>query len=169
MSEWLMGQLALIAVLGIAAQWLAWRMKLPAILLLLLVGLAAGPAAEAMGLGRLLDPDKALGPLLPPAVAQDPSAIARFNDEVRLARQVSHPNVCRVYDLGEVDGAPYISMEYVDGEDLGTLLSRIGRVQAGPPRPPPRRRSCPRCRSRWRHWGRREAMRPGSSHGRRVP
>ncbi len=49
-------------------------------------------------------------------------------NELRLARQVTHPNVCRVYDLGEVDGAPFISMEYVDGEDLQSLLTRIGRM-----------------------------------------
>jgi len=49
---------------------------------------------------------------------------------VRVARQVSHPNVCRVYDIGEVEGQPYISMEYVDGEDLRSLLRRIGRLPA---------------------------------------
>ncbi|MBC7928410.1 MAG: serine/threonine protein kinase, partial [Bryobacteraceae bacterium] len=43
---------------------------------------------------------------------------------------VSHPNVCRVYDIGEAEGLPFISMEYVDGEDLGTLLQRIGRLPA---------------------------------------
>src|SRR5207302_9046426 len=48
--------------------------------------------------------------------------------EIRIARQVSHPNVCRVYDLGDVEGQPYLSMEYVDGEDLGSLLRRIGRL-----------------------------------------
>lgn len=65
---------------------------------------------------------------LPEAMARNPAALARFYNEVRIARQVSHPNVCRVYDLGEVDGAPYLSMEYVDGEDLGSLLRRIGRL-----------------------------------------
>ena len=54
--------------------------------------------------------------------------LARLNSEVRLARQVSHPNVCRVYDVGEADGAPFLTMEYVDGEDLGSLLRRIGRL-----------------------------------------
>ena len=44
-----------------------------------------------------------------------------------MARQVSHPNVCRVYDIDEVDGATFLSMEYVDGEDLASLLRRIGR------------------------------------------
>ena len=54
--------------------------------------------------------------------------LERFHGEVRIARQVSHPNVCRVYDIGEVGGATYLSMEYVDGEDLGRLLRRIGRL-----------------------------------------
>jgi len=65
---------------------------------------------------------------LPVEMARDEMILARFRNEVRTARQVSHPNVCRCYDLGEVDGAPYISMEYVDGEDLSTLIKRIGRL-----------------------------------------
>ncbi|HYO82915.1 MAG TPA: serine/threonine-protein kinase [Bryobacteraceae bacterium] len=63
---------------------------------------------------------------LPPAPSQD--AIERFRGEVRLARSISHPNVCRVYDIGEVAGQTYLSMEYVDGEDLASLLRRIGRL-----------------------------------------
>jgi hypothetical protein len=55
-------------------------------------------------------------------------ALARFRNEVRIARQVSHPNVCRVYDIGFVEGQHFISMEYVDGEDLASLLRRIGRL-----------------------------------------
>jgi serine/threonine-protein kinase len=47
---------------------------------------------------------------------------------VRIARQVTHPNVCRVHDIGQVEGQHYISMEYVDGEDLASLLRRIGRL-----------------------------------------
>ncbi len=65
---------------------------------------------------------------LPEVAARNPAALARFYNEVRIARQVSHTNVCRVYDLGEVEGQPYLSMEYVDGEDLGSLLRRIGRL-----------------------------------------
>jgi len=65
---------------------------------------------------------------LPHASSQDQSLIDRFHGEVRNARQISHPNVCRVYDIGEVNGDHFISMEYVDGEDLATLLSRIGRL-----------------------------------------
>ena len=67
---------------------------------------------------------------LPESMARDSAMLARFHNEVRIARQVSHPNVCRVYDLGEVDGQPYLSMEYIDGEDLGSLLHRIGRLPA---------------------------------------
>src|SRR5580698_7900798 len=67
---------------------------------------------------------------LPAEAAGNNRLLERFAGEVRVARQVSHPNVCRVYDLGEIDGAPFISMEYVDGEDLSSLLPRIGRLPA---------------------------------------
>ncbi len=65
---------------------------------------------------------------LPESLAANENALARFRNEVRIARQVSHPNVCRVYDLGEAGGYYFLSMEYVDGEDLGSLLRRIGRL-----------------------------------------
>jgi hypothetical protein len=65
---------------------------------------------------------------LPEATADNETVLGRFYNEIRIARQVSHPNVCRVYDLGDVEGQPYLSMEYVDGEDLGSLLRRIGRL-----------------------------------------
>jgi serine/threonine-protein kinase len=65
---------------------------------------------------------------LPDAGPDHLRALERFHNEVRIARRVSHPNVCRVYDVGEADGMPYISMEYVDGEDLASLLQRIGRL-----------------------------------------
>jgi len=67
---------------------------------------------------------------LPEEAARDQRLLERFHGEVRVARQVSHPNVCRVYDIGEVEGTPFISMEYVDGEDLASLLTRIGRLPA---------------------------------------
>lgn len=65
---------------------------------------------------------------LPQALSQDGAALARFHREVRLARQVSHANVCRVFDIGETNGLPFLTMEYVDGEDLASLLRRIGRL-----------------------------------------
>jgi serine/threonine-protein kinase len=64
---------------------------------------------------------------LPEALAKDSIRLSRFITEVRIARSISHPNVCRVYDIGEVDGQRFLSMEFVDGEDLSSLLRRIGR------------------------------------------
>ena len=64
---------------------------------------------------------------LPAEVDHDPARLMQLHSEVRMARQVSHPNVCRVYDIDEVDGHTFLSMEYVDGEELGSLLRRIGR------------------------------------------
>ncbi len=64
---------------------------------------------------------------LPAALSKDRQKLERFHHEVRVARQVSHPNVCRVYDIGEADGLHFISMEYVDGEDLASVLRRMGR------------------------------------------
>src|SRR5688572_12432234 len=64
---------------------------------------------------------------LPATLKQDPQRLAQFHNEARTARQVSHPNVCRVYDIGEADGLLFLTMEYVDGEDLASPLRRIGR------------------------------------------
>jgi serine/threonine-protein kinase len=65
---------------------------------------------------------------LPDEAGHDEGLLERFRNEVRMARRVSHPNVCRVYDVGEVDGQTFFTMEYVDGEDLASLLRRIGRL-----------------------------------------
>lgn len=65
---------------------------------------------------------------LPREFATQESRRTRFFHEVRIAREVAHPNVCRVYDIGELDGQLFLSMEYVDGEDLQSLLRRIGRL-----------------------------------------
>ena len=65
---------------------------------------------------------------LPESLSQDATTLARFHSEVRIARQVSHPNVCRVFDIGDADGTPFLSMEYVDGEDLASVVRRIGRL-----------------------------------------
>jgi len=65
---------------------------------------------------------------LPESFAADADRVDRFYNEVRVARQVSHPNVCRMYDIGEVGGLHYLAMEFVDGDDLASLLRRIGRL-----------------------------------------
>jgi predicted Ser/Thr protein kinase len=63
-----------------------------------------------------------------PETATDDATLERFRNEVRIARRISHPNVCRVYDIGEAEHQIFLSMEYIDGEDLGSLLRRIGRI-----------------------------------------
>jgi len=69
---------------------------------------------------------------LPADVERDPERLERFIGEVRTARRISHPNLCRVYDIGvlrpEEGGGHFLSMEYIDGEDLKSLLRRIGRL-----------------------------------------
>src|SRR5882762_7609175 len=65
---------------------------------------------------------------LPEHLLSDGAALARFHREVRVARQVSHRNVCRVYDIGEIDGRHFLSMEFIKGEELSSLLRRIGRL-----------------------------------------
>jgi hypothetical protein len=65
---------------------------------------------------------------LPDALAADQAWLDRFRAEVRLARQITHPNICRVYDIGQADGRTFLSMEYVDGEDLASVMKRFGRL-----------------------------------------
>lgn len=65
---------------------------------------------------------------LPETISSDGAALARFHREVRVARQVSHRNVCRVYDIGEVAGQHFLSMEFISGEELASLIRRIGRL-----------------------------------------
>ena len=67
-------------------------------------------------------------------LSNDKAMLARFHSEVAMAHRVTHPNVCRVHDIGEVTTSSgklhFLSMEYVDGEDLSSLLRRIGRLPA---------------------------------------
>jgi serine/threonine protein kinase len=68
-----------------------------------------------------------------PDTKRDPLVAAdierRFKRELVLARQVTHKNVVRIYDLGEIDGIKYITMSYVDGADLATRLARDGPMR----------------------------------------
>jgi serine/threonine-protein kinase len=66
--------------------------------------------------------------LLPDALASDPDAIRRLIEEVRLARRVTHPSVCRVHDVGEHEGRAFLTMEYVDGENFASIFRRIGKL-----------------------------------------
>ena len=63
-----------------------------------------------------------------PSGADDDAKLGPLHNELKIARQVSHKNVCRLYDLGEAGGQRFLTMEYIDGEDLASLLRRIGRL-----------------------------------------
>lgn len=65
---------------------------------------------------------------LPAHLASDPDRLARFRKEVAVARRVSHPHACRVYDIADHGGQSFLTMEFVDGEDLSSLLKRVGRL-----------------------------------------
>jgi tetratricopeptide (TPR) repeat protein/tRNA A-37 threonylcarbamoyl transferase component Bud32 len=68
--------------------------------------------------------------LVRPAAAGQGMARERFRRELALAQAVTHPNVCRVHDLGEIDGALYISMEFVEGQTLDDLIQSVGHLSA---------------------------------------
>lgn len=63
--------------------------------------------------------------------AADKKTLERFRHELKLARKVSHRNVCRMFDLGEEQGIHYITMEFVPGEDLKNSITRIGPLTPG--------------------------------------
>jgi serine/threonine protein kinase len=69
--------------------------------------------------------------LLKPEISTDEQAIERFSNELRFSRKISHRHVCRMYDLGEAEGTHYITMEYVSGEDLKSILRMMGPMSAG--------------------------------------
>ena len=75
-----------------------------------------------------LEEDMALK-LLRPEIANDPDIIQRFRNELKLARKITHRSVCRVFDFHEEEGTPFITMEYVEGEDLKSLIKRKGKLE----------------------------------------
>jgi serine/threonine protein kinase len=69
--------------------------------------------------------------LIKPEIASDSKTIERFRNELKVARDIAHKNVCRMYDLGKKEGASYITMEYVPGEDLKSFIRRSGTLSVG--------------------------------------
>ena len=69
--------------------------------------------------------------LIKPEVASDKDTIGRFNNEIRLARRIRHRNVCGMFDIGEAEGAHFITMEYVQGEDLKSMIRMSGSLSIG--------------------------------------
>ncbi len=63
-----------------------------------------------------------------PDLAGNPAILARFKQELVLARQVTHKNIIRIYDLNEADGVKFITMEFIEGEDLRSILTRQGKM-----------------------------------------
>ena len=66
--------------------------------------------------------------LIKPEIAQDQVTIERFRNELKVARKVSHRNICRMHDLGKAEEGYFITMEYVDGEDLKSLIRKKGKL-----------------------------------------
>jgi TolB-like protein/tetratricopeptide (TPR) repeat protein len=69
--------------------------------------------------------------LIKPEIASDKKTIERFRNELKVARDIAHKNVCRMYDLGKEEGAYYITMEYVSGEDLKSFIRRSELISTG--------------------------------------
>ena len=69
--------------------------------------------------------------LIKPEIASDKKTIQRFSNELRLSRKISHRNVCRMFDLSEAEGSYFITMEYVPGEDLKTMIRMTGNLNVG--------------------------------------
>ena len=90
---------------GMGAVYQAWDADLDVLVALKVIrGVAAGDPEETRAIER------------------------RFKQELLLARQVTHKNVVRIHDLGEIDGIKYITMSYIEGEDLASLLKRDGKL-----------------------------------------
>lgn len=75
--------------------------------------------------------DKVALKLIKPEIAQGRETIERFGNELRLARKIAQRNVCRMFDLGEAEGTHFITMEYVPGEDLKTMIRMSGQLGTG--------------------------------------
>jgi serine/threonine protein kinase/Tfp pilus assembly protein PilF len=69
--------------------------------------------------------------LLKPEIAADKKTIERFRNELKFARKIRHKNVCQMYDLNKEEGSHYITMEYVDGKDLKSMIRMMGQLSSG--------------------------------------
>ena len=89
---------------------------------------AGGMGVVYRAFDRELGDPVAIKTLRPEAIAGDPVALERFKQEIRLARKITHRNVVRTYDLGEVNGVYYLTMELVEGTSLKALIQTRGRL-----------------------------------------
>jgi len=77
---------------------------------------------------KTLDEEMALK-VLKPEIAADKDIIERFKNELKFARKIAHRHVCKMYDLNEEEETPYITMEYVKGEDLKSFIRKKARLK----------------------------------------
>jgi serine/threonine protein kinase/Flp pilus assembly protein TadD len=91
---------------------------------------AGGMGVVYKAIDTMLDDEVALK-VIQPTLAEMPGYIKRFRREVRVTRQITHPNICRFHDIGEYQGILYVSMEWIEGETLRELLGKTGMLREG--------------------------------------
>src|SRR6266403_2094245 len=94
---------------------------------------AAAAESDTLDIGTVLAGRYELLKLIGPELAKNPEVLRRFKQELILARQVTHKNVIRIFDLGQSDGIKFITMDFVEGQDLRSLLlekSKLAPEQA---------------------------------------
>jgi serine/threonine protein kinase len=91
---------------------------------------SGGMGVVYKAIDKALDCEVALK-LIRPEMAENPSYLERFRREVRITRQITHPNICRVHDIGSGEGLLYLSMEWIEGETLQQLLRKAGTLKEG--------------------------------------
>jgi serine/threonine protein kinase len=69
--------------------------------------------------------------VLKPEVAAHKDIITRFSNELKFSRRITHKNVCRMHDINEAGGMHFITMEYVEGETLKSVVKRMGKLKLG--------------------------------------
>ena len=67
--------------------------------------------------------------LIQPVLACSRANVERFRREVRMTRQITHPNICRIHDIGNSEGVMFLSMEWIEGETLQQLLRKTGTLK----------------------------------------
>ncbi len=69
--------------------------------------------------------------LIKPEIASEKETVERFNNELKFSRRIAHRNICKMFDLGEAEGAHFITMEYVPGENLKSMIRMSGQLSVG--------------------------------------